>query len=1004
VATYKFNAYYLWLGIPPDEQPADHYRALGVVRFESDAKVIREAAERQIAHVRRYQIGKHGEQATKILRELSTAKACLSDVASKTEYDRQLRFDAGSASGPSQFHPVRGKIATEVNASGASQQTEQQKSEAVAIATADVVPNPMAPVRLPSVRQDAARSAPRVANKSRPPRRNKRSAGFLPLVERTDQLLGRVSSQHGGPLHNAMRGILWTAPLLILIATVASLVTPGPNPPEPTPTPLSPAEPALAIGDIQDLQVGPDQPVVILPILENADSWSGKVRFEIDQPPSGIELDPRSGRIEFRSAEPGRYAIKLRVVSLTSDQTAASSFAITVTTPDDAVESEVPTDPVANDGVVDPTMPADIPPPAEISAASELFARDNIPPYELAMAGGGDPAEAPAELVGILGSSRLRHWGSVKGVAFSPDGLRIASGSADHTVRLWDPATGEQTAVLSGHSDDVQAVAFSPNGRLLASASDDDTVHIWDVARRRLKKTLFGHEADVKAVVFLPTGEHLVSAGNDKKVRVWQVADGTQINAMSGHTSSISSLAVSPDDVTVASGGYDRTVRLWNWLTGLPLQNMEGHESHIHGLKFVRNGTLLASVACTSDPTIKLWNKAGGDAVETLEGHDGGILSVAYDSNQDVLATTSYDGHAKLWSLESKKELSTLHIHASADSVCFSPDGQTLAMGMQYGAIRLADSAKLRDMTGHDGAMRAITFTPDGTSIVSTSWDRTVRQWSLSDEADARIVGQHGSKLNCMAMSPDGKLVAAGSADKAGVIRIWKLADGQELHTLKGHTASVSSLAFGPDGETLATGSNDKSVRLWNVPDGTERKVLSEHPQAVATVKFSPDGSSLVAGCNDGTMVFWNADSGEKENEIKAHEKAVFALAFHPRGKHIASGSIDQTIKIWDAASGSELRTLAAHTEMVNCVQFNPDGSQLASCSDDGTVRLWNPVTGESTRTIQLASPKGVVQSLAYSPDGAHLATANGNGTIYLLKVPTSNDVDQPPTPARGAN
>ena len=150
------------------------------------------------------------------------------------------------------------------------------------------------------------------------------------------------------------------------------------------------------------------------------------------------------------------------------------------------------------------------------------------------------------------------HTDGVRGLAFSPDGTTLASGSDDSTLRLWDVATGDMLTTLTGHTDDVESVAFSPDGTTLASGSYRE-IRLWEVATGDTLKTLtsWGYR-----VVFSPDGTTLASVSGE--IRLWDVATGEMLTTLTGHTSRVESLAFSPDGTTLASGSGDGTVLLWN--------------------------------------------------------------------------------------------------------------------------------------------------------------------------------------------------------------------------------------------------------------------------------------------------------------------------------------------------------------------------------------------------------------------------------------------------------
>ena len=218
--------------------------------------------------------------------------------------------------------------------------------------------------------------------------------------------------------------------------------------------------------------------------------------------------------------------------------------------------------------------------------------------------------------------------GIIGDVAWSPDGTRLAVTSSIG-IWLYDAATGDEVALLTGHTDRVWSVVFSPDGQTLASGSWDETIRLWEVASGQEKATLEGHTGPVTSVSFSPDGQTLASGSLDKTVRLWEVASGQEKATLEGHTSGVFSVSFSPDGQTLASGSDDGTIRLWEVASGQEKATLEGHTSGVFSVSFSPDGQTLASRG--SDGTIRLWEVASGQEKATLEGpYRSGLVGVFF--------------------------------------------------------------------------------------------------------------------------------------------------------------------------------------------------------------------------------------------------------------------------------------------------------------------------------------------------------------------------------------
>jgi WD40 repeat protein len=578
------------------------------------------------------------------------------------------------------------------------------------------------------------------------------------------------------------------------------------------------------------------------------------------------------------------------------------------------------------------------------------------------------------------------HQAMVFGVAFSPDGKRLASAGSDRTVILWDVGSRKPLATLKGHKDKVESVAFSPDGKRLASASDDKTVILWDVDSRKPLATLRGHTDQIFAVTFSPDGKQLASACRDKTVILWDVDSRKARTTLRRHTEGVWSVAFSPDGKYLASGGRDNTVILWD-LDSRKQKTLVGHKDAVRRVAFSPDGKQLASASW--DQTIILWDVGSGKPLATLEGQKSMATSVAFSPDGKRLASGNGDRSVILWDLDSHKPVTTLegHKHMIYD-VAFSPDGKELASASRDKTLILwdLDNRKLQSTQLHNEKIESIGLIPGVRWLASASLDETVILWDLDSRKPLATPEGRAGWDGSFAFSPDGKRLASASWD--AVVTVWDVDSGKLLAKLKGQKGGlVGRLAFSPNGKRLASGSSDGAVTVWDVGSRKPLAELKGHGGLVrgSVLAFSPDGKRLVYTSDDKSLSLWDLDSRKSLAKLEGHNEEIESLAFSPDGKRLASGSWDHTVILWDLDSYTPLVTLEGHRGVVLGVAFSPDGKRLASASSDETVILWDVSSRKSLVTLE--GHKDWVRSVAFSLDGKRLASASQDGSVILWEL-----------------
>ncbi|MFE1249108.1 hypothetical protein [Streptomyces sp. NPDC058766] len=325
--------------------------------------------------------------------------------------------------------------------------------------------------------------------------------------------------------------------------------------------------------------------------------------------------------------------------------------------------------------------------------------------------------------------------------------------------------------------------------------------------------------------------------------------------------------------------------------------------------------------------------------------------------------------------------------------------------------ISVVNAPLATPLTGHTGAVYLTTFSPDGRTLATASYDRTVRLWNVTDPQRPEPLGKpltgHTSWVSSAVFSPDGRTLASASDD--GTIRLWDATRPDRPRSLgkplTGHEGTIYLIAFSPDGRTLASVGDDRTVRLWNVADPRRPRALGEpltgHTEAVRSVAFSPDGRTLASGGDDGTILLWDVGRPGRPERVgpalTGHGAVVHSVAFSPDGRTLASGGEDNTVRLWNTTDPRRPAQIGApltgHTGPIWSVAFSPGGTMLAAASADSTASLWkvSDPAYPSQVGAPLAGSSGEMYALGFSPDGRTLATGTGDNRVRLWATPTSD-------------
>jgi WD40 repeat protein/serine/threonine protein kinase len=419
----------------------------------------------------------------------------------------------------------------------------------------------------------------------------------------------------------------------------------------------------------------------------------------------------------------------------------------------------------------------------------------------------------------------------ITSVAYGPDGRLYATASADHRVLLWDTKTWKQVPGFEA-SGPVVCVALSPDGRRLAAGTaKSNAVHIWDVQARQLRATIKGHSKTVTAVAFAGDGERLWSSGEDGQLKAWELSRCRPFETVSVAISRSSTIAFASDGRTLFMHGKNGTIQQWPFARlGQPAPWDKAEKAT--ELAFSADGAFLATWS-QSDQKLRLWDLAAGNLrSECTVPHRLGInwlcptQLIAVAAAGRAIAWEQQEGDAapvivlldmangKRTTVDLGQQPTTILPMVTA--LALSPDGKWLASQHIY-------MTALWNLTGAQPALSFIlpylgpdtclAFSPDSENLAVGNWNNDVRIVAVNTgEVTQRLRG-HAGAITSLAFSQDGRTLVSGSED--GTLRLWESRTGDLRSTFTGHGGPVMSVAISPDGAAVASCSLDQTVNVW---------------------------------------------------------------------------------------------------------------------------------------------------------------------------------------------
>jgi cytochrome c len=295
------------------------------------------------------------------------------------------------------------------------------------------------------------------------------------------------------------------------------------------------------------------------------------------------------------------------------------------------------------------------------------------------------------------------------------------------------------------------------------------------------------------------------------------------------------------------------------------------------------------------------------------------------------------------------------------------------------------------DMLGHGGMVRSIAVSPDGSRVLTGSFDYTAMIWDFGDQTSTGVLEGHDAPVNSVAYLPNGRQAVTGSDDNT--IILWDLAKKSRLRRYSGHRGKIMSVAVSSDGRRIASGSWDRTVRIWNTVSGTELLRIN-HPTNITAVNFFNHGKNFITGTRDGIIRLWRSKDGIQTGELRGHSWVIAQIAVSPDQKHAFSSSTDGTVRLWDLSQQKELAILKGHEGPVFSVAFSPDGRGALTGGRDGLLIHWDIATRAQRRVIRTHIKP--IWAVTFSRDGKFGLSAGSDGATRVWHLATGDRIGIP--------
>lgn len=385
-----------------------------------------------------------------------------------------------------------------------------------------------------------------------------------------------------------------------------------------------------------------------------------------------------------------------------------------------------------------------------------------------------------------------------------------------------------------------------------------------------------------------------------------------------------------------------------------PLREIK-HESNLDGSHYPNDNYKGHSEVMEIDGGV---NDFGNYKATLLKGHESEVFVCSWNPSQDLLASGSGDGTARLWPFNDSgvgtpvvlqhqfKDIEN-HKNATKDvtSLEWNNDGTLLATGFYDGQARIwsPEGELVKTLCEHKGPIFSIKWNKKGNYLLSAGVDKSTVVWDSSNWEVKQQFGFHQAPTLDVDWQNNSSF-ASCSTDK--IIHICRIGVDKPIKSFQGHTSDVNAIKWDPQGSLLASCSDDLSAKIWSIKQDSWVFDLQGHKKGIYTVAWSPTGPVtacpnapliLASASYDTTVKLWELERGSCVLSLAKHQEPVYSLAFSPDGRYIASGSFDRGINIWSTQTGTLVSSFHGNGGIFE-VQWSPRGDKVAACFSDNTL------------------------------------------------------------------